>query len=202
MHQIDTIKLLILWNGYALHIRNPFITRLRNDTKAKGRYDKNDKKKLFALNYLILDIKEIKRRKDTLKIPKMPDKKGFFSLVTKQKNLLFLLLRRHFSHNCLICPCCKENYIGKTDRNLVTRLHEHRSRDNQAMHQHHLKWEHFIDTVNLMRLPDIDSTSSSVVKKEDLLHTVLFHFRNVGSCSNWFQLLFRRILHQDVSAQD
>lgn len=140
VHQTDKIKLLILWNGYALHIRNPFITRLRNDTKAKGRYDKNDKKKLFALNYLILDIKEIKRRKDTLKIPKMPDKKGFFSLVTKQKNLLFLLLRRHFSHNCLICPCCKENYIGgKTDRNLVTRLHEHGSRDNQAMHQHHLK---------------------------------------------------------------
>ena len=69
----------------------------------------------------------------------MPDKKGFFSLVTKQKNLLFLLLRRHFSHNCLICPCCKENYIGKADRDLVTRLHEHCSRENQAMHQHHLK---------------------------------------------------------------
>ena len=33
-----------------------------------------------------------------------------------------------------------------------------------------------MDTVNLMSLPDIDSTSSSVVKKEDLLHTVLFHF--------------------------
>ena len=30
-----------------------------------------------------------------------------------------------------------------------------------------------MDTVNLMRFPDIDSTSSSVVKKEDLL---LFYF--------------------------
>ena len=142
------IRLNCLYYGTAKHYIFVILSLhdLETTLKQKEGMTKTTKKKLFALNYLILDIKEIKRRKDTLKIPKMPDKKGFFLLVTKQKNLLFLLLRRHFSHtpkikcnNCLICPCCKENYIGKTDRNLVTRLHEHRSRDNQAMHQHHLK---------------------------------------------------------------
>lgn len=63
VHQIDKIKLLILWNGYALHIRNPFITRLRNDTKAKGRYDKNDKKKIICAKIPYLRHKRDKKKK-------------------------------------------------------------------------------------------------------------------------------------------
>ena len=67
---------------------------------------------------------------------------------------------------CLIRPGCIENYIGKTDRDLVTRLHEHGSRDNQPKHQHLSKCENFKDIVNLMKLLDIDSTTSSAVKIE------------------------------------
>ena len=86
-----------------------------------------------------------------------------------------LLRQRHSYHTpklqCLTFPADNENYIGKSDRNL-------------------LKCEHFMDIVNLMRLPDIDSTSTSVVKKEYLLNAVLSNFCILGSCSNWSQLLF------------
>ena len=36
---------------------------------------------------------------------------------------------------CLTCPACNKNYIGKTDRNLFTRLHDRGSRSNQPMHK-------------------------------------------------------------------
>ena len=34
------------------------------------------------------------------------------------------------------CPGCNEDYIGKTDRSLVTRLNEHASCEDQHMYQH------------------------------------------------------------------
>ena len=40
-------------------------------------------------------------------------------------------------------PGCNEDYLGKTDRNLVTRLNEHASREDQPMHHHLSKFEHF-----------------------------------------------------------
>ena len=64
------------------------------------------------------------------------------------------------------------------------------SRDEQPMHLHLLKFEHFMDIANLIRLLDIDSTRISVVKKEHLLNVLLSYFWIVDSCSDWSQLLF------------
>ena len=64
---------------------------------------------------------------------------------------------------CLICPGCNENYIRKTDCNpAIHLLYVHGSCIDQLMHQHHLKCDYFMD---IMNLSDIDSTSTSVVKK-------------------------------------
>ena len=35
-------------------------------------------------------------------------------------------------------PDCNEDYVGKTYRNLVTRLSEHASREDQPMYQHYV----------------------------------------------------------------
>ena len=37
------------------------------------------------------------------------------------------------------CPGCNEDYVGKTGRNLVTRLNEHASHEDQSMYQHLIK---------------------------------------------------------------
>ena len=43
------------------------------------------------------------------------------------------------------------NYIGKTGRNFVTHLKEHRSCDDQHMYKRISKSEQFIDSVTLMK---------------------------------------------------
>ena len=44
----------MLWNSYPLHTRNSVIKWLRNNTKTKTNYDKNDEKKIVwvTLPYL------------------------------------------------------------------------------------------------------------------------------------------------------
>ena len=85
---------------------------------------------------------------------------------------------------CLTFPGCNENYIGKTHRNLATLLLEHDLRKDQPMHEELLEYKHIIGIVNLMRLPDIDSVSTSVVKKDYLLNVVLSNVHLVNSCRN------------------
>ena len=41
------------------------------------------------------------------------------------------------------CPGYTEDYIGKTDCNLVARLNEYAFREDQPMYQHLLKCEHY-----------------------------------------------------------
>ena len=38
------------------------------------------------------------------------------------------------------CPGCNEDYVGKTDCNLVTILNEHAPREDQPMNQHLSKY--------------------------------------------------------------
>ena len=58
------------------------------------------------------------------------------------------------------CSGCNEDYVGKTDRNSVTRFNEHTSREDQPMCQHLSKCEHFAHIVDLFRLPDIDASTN------------------------------------------
>ena len=53
------------------------------------------------------------------------------------------------------------------DHNLVTHLSEHGSPDDQIMCHHLSKCKYFMNIVNLMNLPDIDSMNVTINKKED-----------------------------------
>ena len=66
---------------------------------------------------------------------------------------------------------------GKTDRNLFSRLIEQVSCDDQSMYQHLSKCEHYNDIVKLMKLPEPDSTTVAIDKKEYILNAVLSSFR-------------------------
>ena len=64
------------------------------------------------------------------------------------------------------CPRCDKKYIDKTDHNLATRLNEQGSPDDQPMYQHLSKCEYYNNIVNLMKLPDNDSTTAVIDKRE------------------------------------
>ena len=93
------------------------VSALRNDIETKKNGDKNDEGKLFRSHYIILDIYEIKWRKDALK-------KFFFFWYETKKLAMFCPTKTTLQKSdliyCLTCLDCNEKYIGKTDRNLVT----------------------------------------------------------------------------------
>ena len=66
----------------------------------------------------------------------------------------------------LTCPRYDKKYTDKTDHNLVTRLNEQGSPDDQPMYQHLSKSECYNNIVNLMKLPGNDSTTAVIDKRE------------------------------------
>ena len=63
------------------------------------------------------------------------------------------------------CPGCNEKYIDKTDRNIITRLHEHGSRVDQPLHVHLTNCDKFGDIITMMQLPNMDNSVVAVNKK-------------------------------------
>ena len=53
------------------------------------------------------------------------------------------------------CPGCRNDYVGKTDKNLITTLSEHRKKEYQLMFQHFRSGKEFNYKLNLYRLADI-----------------------------------------------
>ena len=93
------------------------------------------------------------------------------------------------------CHGCNEDYIGKIDRSLVTRLNEHASHEIQPMYQHLSKREHFVHIVDLLRLPDIDASTTEISNKQHFVNAVISNFCFLDTCCNWSQLLFLDALY-------
>ena len=93
------------------------------------------------------------------------------------------------------CPGCNEDYVGKTDRNLITRLNEHTSHEDQPMYQHLSKCEHFAHIIDLHRLPDIDASTAEINNKRHFVDAIISNFCVLDTCCNWSQLLFSEALY-------
>ena len=72
-----------------------------------------------------------------------------------QKSNVFYTIKR---------PGCGEDYVGKTDRCVITKLNEHGNRSDQPMFQHFQHCEKFLETMTLYQLPDIDPDVSTLSK--------------------------------------
>ena len=88
------------------------------------------------------------------------------------------------------CPGCNEKYIGKTDRNIITRLHEHGSRIDQPLHIHLTNCDKFGDIITMMQLSNMNNSVVPVNRKEHHLNAVMNNFSIADFCNNWSQLLF------------
>ena len=56
----------------------------------------------------------------------------------------------------------KHEYIGKTDRCVITRISKHATRTDQPMFQHLVHCEKFLETLSLYKLPDINTGANIV----------------------------------------
>ena len=73
------------------------------------------------------------------------------------------------------CPGCNEDYIVKTNRNLVTRLNEYASCEDQLKYQHLSKCRQFAH-IGLHRLPNTDALTTEINNKQHFVNTVNSNF--------------------------
>ena len=85
-------------------------------------------------------------------------------------------------------PDCNEYYVRKTDRSLVTRWNEHAFREDQPMHQHLTKCEHFAHIIDSLRLPDIDVSTKDNNNKQHFVKAAISNFHVLDTFCSWSQL--------------
>ena len=72
----------------------------------------------------------------------------------------------------ITCSGCYSKYIGKTDRNIITRLDEHGTKPDQLMYQQLTNCAQFAEYLKFYALPDIDAFNT-IVSKELHLHSAV-----------------------------
>ena len=95
----------------------------------------------------------------------------------------------------ILCPGCHNDYVGKTDRNLITRLSEHGEKKDQAMSQHFRSCQKFNYKLNLYSLADIFSDTSTVDHIEHVYNSVIDNCKILWSCNNWAILQYLEAYH-------
>ena len=140
-NQIDKLKSFLSWNGYPEYVRNLLINRFKkissNDAAVNDIVSKSKTDEEFVAVYLKLPylgpsgdylIKAFKRKMKRLLIPNVK----FRIIYTTNKLSMFCSLKDkypiHTKANLIYkftCPYCQAQYVGKTERNLITRCEEH-----------------------------------------------------------------------------
>ena len=82
---------------------------------------------------------------------------------------------------------CGEDYVGKTDRCVITRLNEHSNRSDQPKFQHLQHCEKILETMTLYQLSDIDPDVSTVNLQTRITSAVSNNWKTlIRTGSNFF----------------
>ena len=118
--QISQIKTYMSWNGYPKRVRNSVIKRLEKK-RSRPRLTDDDRKKIW------LNLPYNEKLGEKLSI----EQTNYFCFCpTKDR-----ISRNQKAHVIYIIQFfgCHNDNVGKTDRNLVTRLLEHGKKEDQPM---------------------------------------------------------------------
>ena len=103
--------------------------------------------------------------------------------------------------NCVYefkCPGCSERYIGKTDRNFLTRVIEHgayRKDQNTAVYKHLISCDHFNETLELLQIPCENTNSIRINIAQHLNETAKNSIKLLRQNNDWRQLCFLEALY-------
>ena len=137
----------MLWNGYPVRVRNSIITWVEtNRSPSRLTLDDDREKICLDLPYngklgeklVTFLIKKLKRYfKENVKY--RTNRISMFCttkdrIISNQKANVVYIIR---------CPGCRNDYVGKKDKNLITRLSEHGKKEDESMFQHFRSSEEF-----------------------------------------------------------
>ena len=198
--QIDKLKSFMSWNGYPKHTRDVLVNKFskiisNNGTGSKGRNDEECVIIFLKLPYLgptgDFIINSFKRKLKRLLVPTVKFRISF----TTNKLSMFCSLKDkyplHMKTNLIYkftCPHCQAQYIGKTERNLVTRCGEHakipvsgESPNTSAIFAHLNACPQFVSSVRGIADSEVD---------EWLQKFVLDNIEMLACNNNWLELCF------------
>ena len=200
--QINHIKTLMSWNAYPKYVRNSLINRLKSNINRNDNINNNkDDRKVIWINLRYLGKQTTKGEQLTNSLTRKL-KRSFkenikFKMVYKTNKLsMFCNTKDRTSAEQksviyrITCPDCFQKYVGKTDRNLITRLDEHGTKIDQPMYQLLSNCSAFNDHIMLFTLPDA-ATDITIVSKELHLHNaVINNVQILDKINKWGQLQF------------
>ena len=90
----------------------------------------------------------------------------------------------------ITCPGWFQKYVGKTNRNLITRLEKHGTKVDQPMYQHLSNCSAFNDHIMLFTLPDAAADTFIISKELHLHNTVINNVKILDKDDKLGQLQF------------
>ena len=123
------------WNAYSKYVHNSIINRLKlNVNRNENINSSKDDRKVIRINLPYLGkkdeqltsslIRKLKRSfKENIKFNTV-NKTNKLSIFCKTKDSIPAEQKSNVIYR-ITCPGCFQKYVGKTDRNLITRLDEH-----------------------------------------------------------------------------
>ena len=131
------------WNAYPKYVCNSIINRLKSDVNRNDNINNNkDDRKVIWINLPYLRKKDEKLTKSLITKLKKSFKENIrFKRVYKTNKLsMFCTTKDSISAKQksnviygITYPSCFQKYVGKTNRNLITRLDEHGTKVDQSM---------------------------------------------------------------------
>ena len=207
--ELKRLKTIISWNNFPSRIANTLIRRFSYDALNKihraGNKDKEDSITIWLSVPYIGDktsqlLRSFKRKlRRCLANPnieiKVREKTTKLCFYTNNKDQVPPLSKSHVVYK-FNCPGCQSAYIGKTDRTLFVRTHEHAISDKEsAIYKHLRTCDHLIFIRNLCNLPDTlntDIVSPPVsYDKEYFTQVVRDNTTILDYDNNWNLLLYK-----------
>ena len=172
------------WNAYPKYVRNSIINRLKSNVNRNYniKNNKDDRKVIWVYlpylrkkgeqlaNFLIRKLMRSFKKNVKLKTIYKTNK---LSMFCKTKDNISVEQKSNVIYR-ITCPGCFQKYVGKTNRNLITRLDKHSAKVDQPMYQHLSNCSAFNDHIMLFTLPDA-ITNTTIVSKELHLHNAVIN---------------------------
>ena len=175
------------WNAYPKYVCNSIINRLKSNVDRNDNINNNnDDRKVIWINLPYLGKKGEQLTNSLIRKLKISFKESVkLKTVYKTNKLsMFCNIYRIASRGCF------QEYVGKTDQNLITRTDKHGTKVDQPMYQHLSNCCAFNDHIMLFTLPDA-ATGTTIVSKELHLHNVVINnVKILDKTNKWGQLQF------------
>ena len=193
------ISTLMAWNNFPLSVRKRLCNRFSKDNHPKDRTPET--KPTLWLNvpylgkngdFLIKNLeKKLQKSLSDFKL-KVIYKTNKIAMFCSNKDPIKNLMKSNVVY-CFTCPGCAKTYVGKTDRNLVTRLTEHangKGEDSAISFHLRNKCPSYNDLTNFNKILNPDFSP-----KEHIFNTIINNTSIIDRESNWLRLLYLESYH-------